>query len=91
MFDKATIRLLVIAATLCGAHIVSDPFPASAQGIGAPVTRAVAAADAQTTAIVNAANAFFATLSNEQRSAVLFDFRDADQRARCSNLPEGIF
>lgn len=30
MFDTATIGVLVIAATLCGAHIVSDPFPASA-------------------------------------------------------------
>jgi hypothetical protein len=91
MLDKATVPILLIAAALYGAHVVSDPFPASAQGIGAPVTSAVAPADAQTIAIVNAANAFFATLSNEQRAAVLFDFRDAEQRARWSNLPDGIF
>jgi Protein of unknown function (DUF3500) len=91
MFDKATVRVSLIAAALCGAHVVSDPFPALAQGIGAPVTRAVAPADAQTSAIFNATNAFLSTLSNQQRAAVLFDFRDADQRARWSNLPEGIF
>ena len=48
-------------------------------------------ADARTTRIVDAANAFLATLSDEQKAAVLFDFTDAEQRVRWSNLPEGIF
>jgi hypothetical protein len=91
MLDKATVRVLLIAAALSGAHVVLDPSPGSAQGTGAPVRRAVAPSDAQTTAIVGAANAFLASLSNQQKAAVLFDFRDAEQRARWSNLPEGIF
>jgi hypothetical protein len=91
MLDKTTVHVLLIAAALCGAHVVLDSSPAWAQGADAPVTRAVAPADAQTTAIIDAVNGFFATLSNEQRPAVVFDFIDAKQRARWSNLPEGIF
>lgn len=44
-----------------------------------------------TAQIVAAANAFLDTLSETEREAVLFDWTDAAQRPRWSNLPEGLF
>ena len=51
------------------------------------------AADAAPTAtsrIVNAANAFLATLDEKQRQTVLFAFDDKQQRVRWSNFPTGF-
>ena len=47
--------------------------------------------DGQTEAIVTAAEAFFATLSEEEREAVLFAWEDDAQRVNWSNFPTGIF
>jgi hypothetical protein len=91
MLDQAFARLLLIVAALAGALSVHEPSSAAAQDARAPVTTAIPAADAQTTAIIDAANAFLATLSGEQKTAVLFDFANVEQRVRWSNLPEGIF
>jgi hypothetical protein len=49
--------------------------------------RLEAAAAEQTQKIVAAANAFLATLDDAQRGKVNFDFNDAAQRKRWSNLP----
>jgi Protein of unknown function (DUF3500) len=49
-----------------------------------------ALAQSPTTKIVNAANAFLATLSPRQRDSVIFAFDDKDQRVRWSNFPTGI-
>lgn len=46
-------------------------------------------ADAQTDAIITAANAFLDTLNTEQRAAAVFDFADNTQRANWSNFPDG--
>ena len=43
-----------------------------------------------TSKIVEDANAFLATLSEKQRSAVLYKFDDDQQRVRWSNLPTGF-
>jgi hypothetical protein len=43
-----------------------------------------------TSEIVEQANTFLATLSEKQRSAVLYKFDDDQQRARWSNLPTGF-
>lgn len=48
-------------------------------------------ADLQTLRIVAAAEHFLATLTPRQRASVLFAFDDRAQRARWSNLPEGLF
>ncbi|WP_165967491.1 DUF3500 domain-containing protein [Luteimonas aestuarii] len=48
-------------------------------------------ADLQTLRIVAAAEDFLATLTARQRAAILFAFDDRAQRARWSNLPEGLF
>lgn len=50
-------------------------------------TRLEAAAAEQTQKIVGAANAFLGTLDDSQRGKVSFDFNDAAQRIRWSNLP----
>ena len=44
-----------------------------------------------TTAAVTAAEAFLATLSSEQRTAVQFAYDDDAQKVRWSNFPTGIF
>jgi hypothetical protein len=46
-----------------------------------------AMAQAVTSRIVSAANAFLSTLDQKQRQAVLFEFHDEQQRARWSNFP----
>src|SRR4051812_30705775 len=90
MFDKGMVRLVLIAAALFGAHSVSDPSSVTAEVSRAPFTTAVPHADAQSTAIVDAANALIGSLSDQQKAGVLFDFNDLEQRVRWSNLPVGI-
>ena len=51
------------------------------------LVRLEAAESAQTQKIVAAANIFLATLDDAQRGKVSFDFNDAAQRKRWSNLP----
>src|SRR5215813_1982487 len=41
--------------------------------------------------VVAAANKFLASLGEEQRSKVVFDFKDEAQRKRWSNLPAAMF
>ena len=45
--------------------------------------------EARTGRIVDAANAFLATLTDEQKAKATFAFEDAAQRKRWSNLPDG--
>src|SRR5262245_29479570 len=51
------------------------------------LTSDVVAADSATSKVVEAANAFLATLDDAQRERVLFEYTDEQQRARWSNLP----
>jgi hypothetical protein len=62
---------------------------ATAIPVSTLVLLSLTTATAQTAAtrIVNAANAFLATLDSKQRQSVLFGFDDEKQRARWSNLP----
>lgn len=46
-------------------------------------------ADAKATAIVAAANAFLATLSDQERALAVYDFADNTQRSNWSNFPTG--
>ena len=48
-------------------------------------------ADAHTTALVEAANTFLDTLTEEQRETATFAFDDAGQRGRWSNFPDSLF
>lgn len=63
----------------------------AAQGPGGPPIVRVPPADAQTVKVVEAANAFLATLSDAQRQSALFAFKDAKQRTNWSNFPNGAY
>lgn len=74
---------LAVAAS-CGGCSVPDTSSTAISGNPSGIP----AADAQTGKAVSAANAFLATLDEAQKKAVLFDFTDAAQRRRWSNLPD---
>ena len=87
MFNK------ISALAACSASGPTRQTASSADGFAKPaqaVVPASAPADAQTRNVVAAADAFLATLTPEQRTAVMFEYADAAQRVRWSNLPEGI-
>ena len=48
------------------------------------------ATDTRAAAIAAASQKFLGKLDDSQRSKVVFDFKDAEQRKRWSNLPVGI-
>ena len=76
----------VAAALAIASSLGARPPPVSAQtptlAAGEPST-----VEARRVAIVAAADAFLAALDDERRAAATFDFDDAEQRARWSNLP----
>ena len=77
------VSAILAAAALtaaCGAQTPSAAQPA----------KALPAADAQSRKAVDAANAFLATLSETQKKQVMFAFDDKAQRARWTNLPQGM-
>ena len=84
------VHSLLAAVALFAAQSIQDPWPALGQETRGPDTTAAPATDGQTAVVVDAAKAFLATLSEQQRAALSFDFKDAEQRARWSNLPVGI-
>ena len=63
------------------------PIPAVAAIACALLSLSGVPAQTQTPRIVGAANAFLATLDEQQHHTVLFAFNDEQQRARWSNLP----
>ena len=89
MLDMRRKPFLIAAVLFWGAYSVNAATLAMAQPAGAPATTQIAAA--QTAKIVDAANAFLGTLSTDQKAAVIFAFKDAEQRTHWSNLPLGLF
>jgi hypothetical protein len=63
----------------------------SADDAGSTTAGTTSTEEDATPAIVAAANAFLATLTDDEKDAVLFDFSDTEQRQRWSNLPEGLY
>ena len=81
----------VTIAAVCGAYGAYTAY-AETSAIAGPAVVAQATipeADAQTKAIVAAADAFIATLTADQKAAALFEFSDAVQRVNWSNFPLG--
>ncbi len=78
----------ILAASLLGLALCACSAPPPAPASKAPV---IGPADNQTMTIVTAAQAFIASLSPAQQTASLFAYRDADQRARWSYAPTGVF
>ena len=97
LINKKTILSALLSAIACMAatpSVAQGPGPGGGGpgggGPGGP-QRNFPAADAQSLKIVAAADAFLATLSPEQKKAVLFQFKDADQRTKWSNFPSDFF
>jgi Protein of unknown function (DUF3500) len=76
----------VVFALLTTALVGGTAFLPASQAAAVAAT-----ADAQTTQVVTAANAFLATLTAAQKKTASFAYTDAAQRARWSNFPTGIF
>lgn len=89
---KATLIGAVLAALSALAHEPGEGTPLAvclSHGMIQLAEGPVAGAGVQTRAIVAAAQAFLATLADEQRDAVLFDASDDAQRMSWTNFPEG--
>lgn len=86
LIARGTVLTAGIALSGCvTGTIVAAQSPATA-------TSATAVPDGDAvTAIVDAANAFLATLGEDEQAAVLFDWTDTAQKQRWSNFPEGLF
>lgn len=89
MFIKQRVLSILVAIAACAACCLDAPHSAAAEGAGAAVTTGTHAADAQTIAVVDAANGFLSNLSDAQKKAVLFAFTDKVQRVHWSNFPDG--
>jgi Protein of unknown function (DUF3500) len=84
MLNRKTLALTGLSLLTVGLTLSVGTTPALAA-----TTATVPAADAQTTKIVAAANAFLATLTATQKKAALFAFTDSTQRKNWSNFPLG--
>jgi uncharacterized protein DUF3500 len=85
------LSLTLAAPTFRPALLLMFPVAAnSQQRAGSPSTAASAANGTVTVKLVEAANAFLATLSSAQRTKCTFGF-NSSQRTGWSNLPTGIF
>ncbi|MGY1643407.1 DUF3500 domain-containing protein [Geodermatophilus sp. SYSU D00703] len=79
---------LLGTAVACG---TSEDSTTSASTSSVPTEVTIAAAeDSNTAEVVAAAEAFLATLSDDQLDTLLYDYSDADAKSTWSNLPEGM-
>src|ERR1700760_2573432 len=81
LVDTRSLTLAQTATTEATAEVTS----------GAATAEATSSTSASTAQIVAAANAFLATLTDAQRSAVVFDFNDQTQKENWSNFPTGLY
>jgi hypothetical protein len=87
---KNAMKALLVAAALASLGAVGLAASAIAQG-GPPQRPQLPPADAQSTKFVEAANAFIATLTEDQKKTALFAFNNAKQRVNWSNFPNGAY
>jgi Protein of unknown function (DUF3500) len=84
-----SILLLTTVLTACGSSTSSTG--GTTGGTLTPGPAVTTTADAQTTRVVDAANAFLGTLTAAQQTTVSFAYTDTAQRAKWSNFPTGLF
>ncbi len=65
--------------------------PSTTTTASASASTTASTTDDTTPAMVAAAEAFLATLTDDQKTSVSFEFSDTAQRQRWSNLPQGLF
>jgi len=87
MHPRWPTALLALSTAACGGGAPQSP-PISQGATGTPTV--AKAPDARSRLIVDRARAFLATLTPEQRRAVLFPFADGAQRVKWSNFPTGF-
>lgn len=79
----------------CGSSDGDDATAGSSASASAGATAGSSASSSTgstgTAAIVSAANAFLATLSDTEKSSVQFEWSNTEQKARWSNLPQGLY
>jgi Protein of unknown function (DUF3500) len=91
--ERASLLLYAVAMTHSSrwlAIVGLVAIPVAALALQRPAAPARASATGTTVRIVAAANAFLATLTDDERKKVSFGF-DSSQRTNWSNLPSGIF
>ncbi len=81
---------ILAAITAAAACTIAEAPQGVAQGASRAGGQSAAPADAQTRKVVDAANAFIASLDATQKQAAQFAFNDSAQRARWSNFPVSI-
>jgi Protein of unknown function (DUF3500) len=95
-----TVAAVGLALTLLGAcssssNNSSSSTPSSVASSSPSTSSSTSSSSGTTTdatpAIVSAANAFLATLTDTEKASVQFDFTNTAQRQKWSNLPQGAF
>lgn len=82
---------LVGGAGGCASSDSAGTSPTATTSASASASAAASASTGSTAAILSAATAFVGTLSDSEKSAAVFDWSDAEQKARWSNLPQGLY
>jgi hypothetical protein len=83
-----------VALALIGGCASSDSETTTATASASASASAAASSSTGSTgtaAIVSAANAFLSTLSTSEKSSAQFDWSNTEQKARWSNLPQGLY
>lgn len=87
-YQSSRRRLIGQSAALGIGLVAAGRFSVAALAQGATPSTGT---DNRLAMIVDAANTFLETLTDDERLAVLFDWSDDEQKARWSNFPEGLF
>jgi hypothetical protein len=87
---------LGLVGAACGGGSSKEQTSASTSSTGTPTSAASTATTAASTgdatpAIVSAANAFLATLTDAEKKSVQFDWTNTAQKQKWSNLPQGAY
>lgn len=90
MNEVSFTRVVILAGITALTVLLTGAETGWAAGGEEPTPGKVGAAQAETSRIVGAANAFLATLGDKQRARVLYRFDDEKQRARWSNFPTAM-
>ena len=79
------------AVTVVSTTVATPGTAATGAATAQAATPAATTGQSANPAIVAAANAFLATLSDSEKQSVLFDWTNTAQKQRWSNFPEGLF
>jgi hypothetical protein len=87
----AGIVLVLVGIAGCGSSDNSGDTASVTASTTASASASSSAGTSTTAAIVSAANSFLGTLSDSEKSSVLFEWSNTEQKTRWSNLPQGLY